>query len=129
MIFDIDHMSYSVRNEVLTIAESAKYPVISGHTGFVDVSQGDQANEGNLKAEEVERVRKLGGMVSVIIAPGDMNTIKTYRGEATPIVDHQCGATSQEFAQAYLYAIERMKGGPVGLGTDFNAGPIMPGPH
>lgn len=129
MIIDIDHMSTLARNDALTIAEMYKYPVISGHTGFFDVSKGAARHEGNLKANEVKRIWELGGMVSVIAAPGDRETILTYRGEGTPVVDHQCGLTSQTFAQAYLYAIEKMNYGPVGIGTDFNAGPDLPGPR
>lgn len=100
MIIDMDHMSALARDDALTIAERYKYPVISSHTGFFDVSRGPMRNEGNLKASEVKRIKDLGGMISVIISPGDLETTVTYRGEGTPVIDHQCGLTSQTFAQA-----------------------------
>lgn len=129
MIVDIDHMSVLARDDALTIAERYKYPVISGHTGFIDVSKGKARHEGNLKENEVKRIRDLGGIVSVIVSPGELESIVTYRGEGMPVVDHQCGLSSQTFAQAYLYAIGKMNYGPVGIGTDFNAGPELPGPR
>lgn len=56
MIFDIDHMSYNTRSAVLDIAEAARYPVVSGHSGFIDVLRGDKRREGQQTAAEVERI-------------------------------------------------------------------------
>ncbi len=129
MIIDIDHLSFLAREDAFKIVEREKYPVVSSHTGFFDISKGKQKHEGNLKADEVRRIRELGGLISVIQFLGDRDTIITYRGEGVPVVEHQCGGTSQTFAQGYLYAVEKMKGGAVGIGTDFNAGPDLPGPR
>src|SRR5262249_3362995 len=40
-----------------------------------------------------------------------------------------CGNTAETWAQAYLYAIEKMEHAPVGLGTDFNGFNGLPGPR
>lgn len=129
MIIDIDHMSALSFNDALDIAEAFKYPVVSSHTGFIDISKGDKNHEGNLKAEQVERIRKLEGMVALILHQGKINEIDTYRGSGSTVIEHTCAGTSETWAQAYLYAIEKMNGAPVGIGTDFNGGIIQTGPR
>jgi microsomal dipeptidase-like Zn-dependent dipeptidase len=129
MIIDIDHMSALSFNDTLEIAERFNYPVVSGHTGFIDISKGDKLHEGNLKTEQVERIRKLGGMVALISGQGDLDEIKTWRGDGRTVVEHICGNTSQTWVQAYLYAVEKMQGGPVAFGTDFNGLADLPGPR
>src|SRR5579871_2119007 len=42
MIFDVDHMSYNTRSAALDMAEAANYPVVSSHSGFIDVCLGDK---------------------------------------------------------------------------------------
>ena len=122
MIIDVDHMSAASQNDLLEIAESLPggYPVISSHTGFIDISNQDKLHEGNMKAEQVERIRNLGGMVACILNQGNWEDINTWRGSGQTVVEHMSGGTSETWAQAYLYAIEKMQGGPVGFGTDFN---------
>src|SRR6266851_877329 len=61
MLFDIDHMSYATRSAVLDLAETTNYPVISGHSGYIDVCRGDKRHEGQLTSAEVERICRLGG--------------------------------------------------------------------
>jgi microsomal dipeptidase-like Zn-dependent dipeptidase len=122
MIIDIDHMSAAAASDALDIAESiiGGYPVISSHTGFIDISEGDKRHEGNMKAETAERIRQLGGMVACVLNQGRINEINTWHGAGQTVVEHTSGGTSETWAQAYLYAIEKMLGGPVGFGTDFN---------
>ena len=132
MIIDVDHMSYKSRSAVLDIAESKNCPVVSGHTGFVEISMGDKRHEGNLLPAEVERIRALGGMVSVIPHQGKFNEIGTWGlvgGTGGTVVKHTCGNSSETLVQAYLYAVSKMKGTPVGLGTDFNGFAGLPGPR
>jgi hypothetical protein len=70
-----------------------------------------------------------GGMVSVILHQGGRNDIKTYqRGSSTP-VPFDCGNSDQAWAQVYLYAIDHMNGGAVGIGSDFNGLAGEPAPR
>ena len=128
MIFDVDHMSYNTRAAALDMAEAAHYPVVSGHSGFIDVCLGDKRHEGQQTRAEVDRIRNVGGMVSPIIAQGSIDTIETWvRPDGTQI-PHVCGGSINTFAQAYLYAVETMQGGAVAIGTDFNGFAGVPGP-
>jgi microsomal dipeptidase-like Zn-dependent dipeptidase len=129
MIIDVDHMSARSRAGTLDICEESGYPVVSGHTGFVEISNGDKAHEGQLLPAEVERIRKLGGMVAVILHQGDLRQVKAWQGPGQPSIPHTCGNSSNTFAQAYLYAASKMQGGPVGFGTDFNGFAGLPGPR
>ncbi|MFY0581406.1 hypothetical protein ACN28S_50555 [Cystobacter fuscus] len=45
------------------------------------------------------------------------------------MVEHQCGSTSQSWAQAYLYLTKELGGTPVGFGSDFNGFAGMPSPR
>jgi microsomal dipeptidase-like Zn-dependent dipeptidase len=128
MIIDVDHMSAKSRAQTLDICEEAGYPVNSGHTGFVEISNGDKRHEGNLLPEEVERIRRLGGMVSIIPHQGRIDQINTWRGSST-VVEHINGTSSNTAVQAYLYAASKMQGGPVGFGTDFNGFAGSPRPR
>jgi microsomal dipeptidase-like Zn-dependent dipeptidase len=125
MIIDIDHMSLAAFEDTLAIAEAANYPVVSSHTGLIDISRGKKRHESNLTAGQVERIRRLGGMVALILNQGNKDEIDTWRGARQTVVEHTSGNTSETWAQAYLYACEKMQGGPVGFGTDFN-GVICP---
>lgn len=131
MIIDVDHMSAAAQDDLLTIAEGVTggYPVISSHTGFIDISNGEKRHEGNMKAEQVERIRHSGGMVACILNQGTWEEVSTWYGAGQTSVEHTSGGTSETWAQAYLYAIEKMKGGPVGFGTDFNGMIIPTGPR
>jgi microsomal dipeptidase-like Zn-dependent dipeptidase len=129
MIIDIDHMSARTRDAVLSICEEQRYPVISSHTGFVDISHGEKSHEGQLLAGEVQRIRDLGGMVAAITRQGDVAEIDTWRGRGAADIPHVCGNTSNSFVQAYRYAYERMDGRGVGLGTDLNGFAGTPRPR
>ncbi|HET9451879.1 MAG TPA: membrane dipeptidase, partial [Aggregicoccus sp.] len=129
MIIDIDHMSVLAFWDTMGIVQPAKYPVISSHTGFIDISREEQRHEGNLKAEQVAAIREVGGMVALIPHQGTKGQIVSGSGEGQPVVAHECGNTSQTWAQAYLYAIRKMEGGPVGFGSDFNGMAGLPGPR
>ncbi|MGK3958415.1 membrane dipeptidase [Arthrobacter sp. R4] len=127
MMVEIDHMSARSKEDTFAICENYNYPLVSGHTGFVEISKGDKRHEGNLLPAEIERLRKLGGMLSVIIHQGDDDEIETWRGGADTI-EHTSEGTSNTLLQAYRYAVSKMPGMPVAFGTDFNglAGSIKP---
>lgn len=129
MIIDVDHMSARARADTLDICEKANYPVVSGHTGFVDLCRGSKRHEGQLLAGEAERIRHLGGMISVIVKQGNIDEIITWEGPGQPVIPHTSGNTSNTLVQAYLYAVAKMHAGPVGLGTDFNGFAGLPGPR
>ncbi|MFI5133467.1 MAG: membrane dipeptidase [Chitinophagales bacterium] len=119
MIIDADHMSRNAKNDLLTIAESVSYPaIVSGHSGFIDISAGDKRHEGNLRADEVDRIYKLGGMVAPILWQGTYDEIVQY----SPKVHKSSGASTEGWANAYLYAKDKMPGRPIAVGTDFNGG-------
>lgn len=129
MIIDIDHMSALAKSDALDVFEKYDYPPISSHTGLLAVTSNDRSNEANLDAQEIERVKHLGGMINVILSPGqNLQDTLEYHGQQVPVVRLQCGLSSQNFAQHYLYTIERMQNQAVGLGTDFNI-LVEPGPR
>jgi microsomal dipeptidase-like Zn-dependent dipeptidase len=127
MIVDVDHMSARSKADTFAIAASLGVPVVSGHTGFVDISHGKKKHEGQLKADEIETIRRLGGMVSVIPNQGDVDEIATTTGGPT-VVPHACGHTSEGLVQAYLHAVATT-GQPIGIGTDFNGFAGLPRPR
>lgn len=129
MTFDVDHMSARSKADTLAICEAQDYPVLSGHTGFVEICRGGKRHEGQLLPEEVERIRKLGGMVAIIAHQGTQEEIITWQGSGQPVIPHTCGNTSNTVVQAYLYAVSKMQGGPVAFGTDFNGFAGLPGPR
>jgi microsomal dipeptidase-like Zn-dependent dipeptidase len=129
MIIDVDHMSARSKADALDLCDGVDYPVVASHAGFVEISKGDKTHEGQLLPEEVERIRKLGGMLAVIVHQGTLDEINTWIGPGQTIVPHTCGNTSNTVVQAYLYAASKMQGGPVGFGTDFNGFAGLPGPR
>lgn len=130
MIIDIDHMSARSKADTLDLCEAANYSgVVCGHAGFVEISKGDKRHEGQLTAAELERVRRLGGMIAPIVNQGVLKDIETWRGPGQPVVDHVSGRTSNTMVQAYLYAVSKTRGAPVGIGTDFNGFAGLPGPR
>lgn len=129
IMFDIDHMSYQSRQDTLDLAEAESYPVISGHTGFNDILMGKKHNETQLSLRDVDRIRRLGGMVAPIISQGELDEVATWTRPDGTSVPHVIGQSTNTFAQALLYAVEKMQGGPVAIGTDFNGFAGVPGPR
>jgi microsomal dipeptidase-like Zn-dependent dipeptidase len=129
MIIDVDHMSAYARSDTLDICEELRYPVVSGHTGFIEINNGEKRHEGQLTANEVRRIISLGGMVSIILCQGHLNQVNTWRGAGQTVIEHVSGNTSNTTVQAYLYAVAKSEGGPVAFGTDFNGFAGLPGPR
>jgi microsomal dipeptidase-like Zn-dependent dipeptidase len=129
MIIDIDHMSWNSINQTLTQTHSKRYPVIAGHTGILGVSLGNtlgavpdsKRNEGQKTDAELAAIREDSGLVSIIVHQGNTDEIGAYRTSWGRSVPNDCGESSKSWAQAYLYAVDKM-GGPnvaaVGLATD-----------
>lgn len=129
MLIDTDHMSAASCADTLTIAEENGYPTVSSHTGFIDIGLNDRCHEGNMKAEQAARIHNNGGMIACILNQGNLNDVITWRGIHQTVVNHTCGDSSETWAQAYLYATEKVQGAPIGFGTDFNGMIHPPGPR
>jgi|CXWL01.1.fsa_nt_gi microsomal dipeptidase-like Zn-dependent dipeptidase len=128
MIIDVDHMSASTLDDVLEMAEAPerRYPVIAGHTGFIEVSIKQKKSEGQKSAAQVERIRKLGGLVAPILHQGSVAEIKPWGTD----VQMDCDESSKSWAQAYLYAVDKMGAdSAVPLGSDLNGWIRMPAPR
>jgi microsomal dipeptidase-like Zn-dependent dipeptidase len=129
MLVDVDHMSKLAFWDTAAIARQHGYPLVSSHTGLLDISHDKNRHEGNLNGEQVAAVRDSGGIIGLIPKQGDRPHVGQYSDPSMPFVEHQCGNTSQSWAQAYLYAVKAMGGGPVAFGTDFNGMAGLPGPR
>jgi microsomal dipeptidase-like Zn-dependent dipeptidase len=136
MLIDIDHMSRKTLNAVLDLAEHHDYPVISGHAWFQELSwRSDETADIHKRPHELqrtpiqlERIRKLGGMVAPILNQGDIRAVTEILPGSPEKVTADSAGSSKSWAQAYLYALEKMGGKGVGIGTDMHglAGSIAP---
>jgi microsomal dipeptidase-like Zn-dependent dipeptidase len=132
MMIDIDHMSHKTLQDVLVIVERIGYPVVSGHSGFRELqrtraetaSSRRTASEVNHSADTVKRVRRLGGMVAPILNQWDLRDCGCDR----PVPNDAAGS-SKTFAQALLYANDRMGFRNVGFASDINGLAGLPGPR
>jgi microsomal dipeptidase-like Zn-dependent dipeptidase len=118
------------------------YPVLSSHTVFRAQSPVDDPEKAFLPNEqqrtptEVEFIRRTGGLVAPVVlqprrvpigsggttpaaatGPTAAVTPDDYHLHSSPVVD-DCPGSSTSFAAAYQYAIEKMGGRGVALGTD-----------
>jgi microsomal dipeptidase-like Zn-dependent dipeptidase len=129
MLIEVDHMSHKAVEATLTLAEQHDYPVVAGHTGFRDLawkwheetqSIHKCSNEGQKTAEQIERIRKLGGIIAPIACQTDIRAVGDVIPALKGKVRDDCAGSSKTWAQAYLYAVEKMGGRGVGIGTDTN---------
>jgi microsomal dipeptidase-like Zn-dependent dipeptidase len=138
MIIDVDHSSARSLDRMLALAEQAHYPgIASGHTGLIETGttthvDGDEykRHEGNKTDAQLERIRALGGVVAVILHQGKRSEIKQYhRPDGSTPVPFFCGNSSESWAQVYLAAAQRLRGGAVAIGSDFNGLAGEPAPR
>ena len=138
MIIDVDHTSAKAADRLLGIAEQEHYPgIASGHTGIIETGtaghlDGDEykRHEGNKTDAQLERIRALGGVISVILHQGKRSEIREYhRPDGSTPLPFFCGNSSEAWAQVYLYTAEKMRGGAVGIGSDFNGLAGEPAPR
>jgi microsomal dipeptidase-like Zn-dependent dipeptidase len=142
ILVDIDHMSMRSRRDTFEIAERRGYPLIAGHTGFRDLAftanteyttangpstygtslSGHVAHEGQLANDDVERIRKLGGMIATGLS---QHAVRSWGSK----IPNDCDWSSKTFAQAYLYALRLMQGAPVAIGSDVNGWAQAPAPR
>jgi microsomal dipeptidase-like Zn-dependent dipeptidase len=138
MIVEIDHLSQKAVEQTLALAEQNNYPVVAGHTMFRELAWKWEdetqsihkcANEQSKSATQVERVRNLGGMVAPIVNQVDVRNV----GDVIPSLAGKIAADSAgsatSWASAYLYAVEKMGGRGVAVGTDTNGFAKLNGPR
>ncbi len=131
MIIDIDHMSTSMFDRVVVKAKLRNFPLVSSHTGFRAIAQGQAAAETQRTDVQIEQLRQSGGMVAPALARATKEDIAAYGG-----IVPDCDNSSKTWAQLYLYAVDRMKPPEdedqfygVGFGSDFNGFLQHPGPR
>jgi microsomal dipeptidase-like Zn-dependent dipeptidase len=148
IIIDIDHMSQKATDTTLDMAERHAYPVISSHCWFRDLSFSAEvefdhhdpehygtddvhkvAHENAKRADQVERIGRLGGVVAPILNQGDVLDFGNVVPEWAHKVSQSCAGSSTAWASAYLYAVKKMGGRGVAIGSDVNGAAGMPGPR
>jgi microsomal dipeptidase-like Zn-dependent dipeptidase len=132
MIIDVDHMSWLTLDRTLELVEPRHYPVVAGHTGFLDISIGAKRSEGQKSDSILARLSKLGALVAPILEQGASTEIlpasdSIFAGPNP--TKHPCSNSSWAWAQAYLFAVDKMLGAPVALGSDFNGFAGEPAPR
>jgi microsomal dipeptidase-like Zn-dependent dipeptidase len=148
MIIDVDHMSEKTTDAALTLAEENSYPVICSHTWFRDLLFSAQiefdphrhehygtsdvhkvAHEAGKRGDQIERIGRLGGVVAPILNQGDIAGLRRGIPELAKKIPEPCAGSSTSFGQAYLYAVAKMGGRGVALGSDINGAAGLPGPR
>lgn len=120
MMIDVDHMSSKTVDAVLSLAETHSYPLISGHTGFVETSAiGQKRSEAQKTDEQLRRLIRLGSVIGPILHQG-----KVEESVSAGPIPNDCDNSAKSWTQAYSYALSvfRDEGLPpsLGYGSDFN---------
>jgi microsomal dipeptidase-like Zn-dependent dipeptidase len=114
MVVDVDHLSLWAIEEVLDIAESRSYPLVSGHSFLFDEPTMEfghySRTEMHKTAEQIRRIRDLGGVIA-------------------PLNPHGKCSSTLDYVRKYRYIVDQMSGGPfydpdediprIGFSTDF----------
>jgi microsomal dipeptidase-like Zn-dependent dipeptidase len=148
MIIDIDHMSEKSTDATLNLAEAQNYPVITTHSWFRDLLYSSDsefssqeevgydtsdvhkvAHEAGKRADQIERIARLGGVVSAILNQGDIAGLRQAMPELAGKVKVPCAGSSTAWAEAYLYALAKTGGRGVAIGSDINGAAGLPGPR
>jgi hypothetical protein len=148
MIIDVDHMSQKTTDAALELAEGRQYPVICSHTWFRDLlfsgtasyNTEDEAiygtsdvhkvaHEAGKRGDQIERIGRLGGVVAPILNQGDIAGLSHVLPELAGKIPEPSAGSSTSWAQAYLYAVAKMGGRGVAMGSDINGAAGLPGPR
>jgi microsomal dipeptidase-like Zn-dependent dipeptidase len=148
IIIDVDHMSEKTTDTALAMAEENSYPVICSHTWFRDLLFSAQfefdprrhehygtsdvhkvAHEAGKRGDQIERIGRLGGVVAPILNQGDIAGLRRGMPDLAGKIPEPCAGSSTSFGQAYLYAVAKMGGRGVALGSDINGAAGLPGPR
>ena len=147
MIIDIDHMSQKATDTALDMAEAHDYPVISSHSWFRDLAftrrrrvrpAGRRAPTAPATSTRWRTRRQARRPGRAHRAPGRHRRADPEPGRrARPRpgaaaswrdkVPRPCAGSSTSWAQAYLYAVEKMGGRGVAIGSDINGAAALPG--
>jgi microsomal dipeptidase-like Zn-dependent dipeptidase len=118
IMIDIDHMSARAKDGTLFFAEERGYPaIVASHTHFPEISLGHKGHEFSLRADQIERIRALGGSIGIILWQDELAANVPYPDDAP----HDCGHSSEMFAHSYRYAVDGLGGNAVAavaLGDD-----------
>jgi len=131
MIIDVDHMSNHSLDETLAIMEANQppYPVVASHVQFFDLNVEPIRHERMRTAQQLARIRNVGGMVAAMLKDDVQDTDQIGQKRNLPYggMSDDCRHSSKTFAQMYRYAVDVMQG-PVAFGSDFNgvAGHVGP---
>jgi microsomal dipeptidase-like Zn-dependent dipeptidase len=148
MLIDLDHMSEKTTDAALAIAEEHSYPVMLSHSWFRDLlysadTEFDKhkheffgtsdvhkvAHEAGKRGDQLERIGKLGGIISPIWNQGDLAGLRRCMPDLAKKIPEPNAGSSTSWAQAYLYAVAKMGGRGVALGSDINGAAGLPGPR
>lgn len=148
MIIDVDHMSEKSTDATLDLVEAKQYPVITSHSWFRDLLYSSDvefdphheegydtssvhkvAHEAGKRGDQLERISRLGGVVSAILNQGDIAGLRKSMPELAARIKATCAGSSTDWAQAYLYAVAKMGGKGVAIGSDINGAAGLPGPR
>jgi microsomal dipeptidase-like Zn-dependent dipeptidase len=137
MIIDVDHMGQKMLDQALSIVQSRNYPVISSHSGFRElaIQPGGTSDSHKLATEtlkrpdQVETIRRLGGMVAPITIANDVRDVGSVIPSLRGRVANDAPGSAKTWAQNYLYAVTKMGGQGVALASDINGMAGMPGPR
>jgi microsomal dipeptidase-like Zn-dependent dipeptidase len=148
IMIDIDHMSQKTLDAALDLAEARQYPVMSSHAWFRDLQFSAPAefdpehvnffgtddvhkvaHELAKRADQIERIAKLGGIVAPILNQGDIAGLRQAAPELAHKLPAPCGGSSTSWAQAYVYTLHKMGGRGVAIGSDINGAATLPGPR
>lgn len=98
LVIDVDHMSRAALDDTLGLVESRDYPVVSGHTGFTELSIGQKNSEAQKTPDQLCRIKRLGGLVAPILQQGRAGSAqnsddgtRTYRRSPVPRTLDDCG--------------------------------------
>ena len=133
-ILDVEHMSERCTNEVLSLSEQSRYPLVASHCAFRDQAlapgetsrKSKRANEYMKTREQARRLLALGGVLAPIT---NQHELKDFPGSTVP---NDCARSSKTWAQSYQYALSLLRevgSGGVAIGTDFNGLNQQPGPR
>ena len=147
MLVDIQHMGEYTANDALAMAEANHYPIQSSHTELREIAFGYQApvpwdpksssavatydtaqveriaGEQLRSREQLERIRKLGGMVGVELESA--NTAARWGRSG----DDFCDDTSITWGHAYRYTVDMLRGRGLAIGSDANGLAGFPEPR
>jgi microsomal dipeptidase-like Zn-dependent dipeptidase len=148
MIIDVDHMSEKSTDATLNLVETYDYPVITSHSWFRDLLYSSDnefnpkeelgydtsdvhkvAHEAGKRGDQIERIARLGGVVSAILNQGDIAGLCQAMPGLADKVKAPCAGSSTAWAQAYIYALAKMGGKGVAIGSDINGAAGLPGPR